>query len=453
MQNLLAASPQSDAARLDDLRGRLKAFELGDDDIAFIRRLWDVVEPHARRMAEESWVAWHRQMPDGAGRAGPDEQWIVSIGIPYLRNRFTGIDQVEWLAAAERTVAEAFAAKLSLTTVLSVTASAAARMLDALTSAETLSLPERSRAGELLLRMRSLECDVYAAIYGGLLRDEARRERETLGVAFREGVAMLVDEATDEGSKLRSEAGISNGAVDGVLSAAAGVAQAADHAASSMQAAAKSAGLLTLTIDSVRREVDRVGQVAEVAVGGANQASRMSATLADHARAIGSVLDLIRDIAGQTKLLALNATIEAARAGDAGRGFSVVAQEVKSLAAQTARATDEIATKISAIQAATAAAVSANSEVGVKIEDVQAFARKILTTVEQQFGTVEAITAAMEQNASTAENVSEQIAAIRIDTQEVATRINEVGGRIDRLENCLDRLQQSASGFAVSVAG
>ena len=80
-------------------------------------------------------------------------------------------------------------------------------------------------------------------------------------------------------------------------------------------------------------------------------------------RRSNSILGLIRDIAGQTNLLALNATIEAARAGDAGRGFAVVAQEVKSLASQTARATDDITAKITAIQQATRQTVEANGSI------------------------------------------------------------------------------------------
>ena len=61
---------------------------------------------------------------------------------------------------------------------------------------------------------------------------------------------------------------------------------------------------------------------------------------------IGEVINLISDIAGQTNLLALNATIEAARAREASKGFAVVASAVKSLANQTAKATEDIASRI-----------------------------------------------------------------------------------------------------------
>ena len=85
--------------------------------------------------------------------------------------------------------------------------------------------------------------------------------------------------------------------------------------------------------------------------------------LGDAATRIGEVVGLIQAIAGQTNLLALNATIEAARAGEAGRGFAVVASEVKSLAGQTAKATEEIAGQVGAIQSAVADAAQAIEQV------------------------------------------------------------------------------------------
>jgi methyl-accepting chemotaxis protein len=230
------------------------------------------------------------------------------------------------------------------------------------------------------------------------------------------------------------------------------VASAANQSALAMREAAQTAAGLIRAIEDARNEVEVAADVATRAGGQAADAVKTSQALSGHVEAIESILGLIRDIAGQTNLLALNATIEAARAGDAGRGFAVVAQEVKSLASQTARATDDINAKITAIQQATRQTVDANGSIQRTIEEVQSSADRIREAMEVQAQTVTMITAAVDETALAADSMSSTIAAIREDTENVAREIDGVTLNFGHVDEQMARFKATTSQFVKTFA-
>jgi methyl-accepting chemotaxis protein len=301
-------------------------------------------------------------------------------------------------------------------------------------------------------RLDVIETDIILAQLSLLEAIEAADQRGRESEQFQRHVADLVRASTDQSKSLTERTRSTAASARGMLGKTSEVAAAAEQSAVAMREAAQTAAGLIRAIEDARAEVEVAAGVATRCGDQASQAVKVSQALSAHVEAIESILSLIRDIAGQTNLLALNATIEAARAGDAGRGFAVVAQEVKSLASQTARATDDITAKITAIQQATKQTVEANGSIQGTVEEVQTSADRIREAMELQAQTVTMITAAVDETALAADSMSSTIAAIRSDTENVAKEIDQVEQGFGRFSDQIATFKSSATEFVSSVA-
>ena len=166
---------------------------------------------------------------------------------------------------------------------------------------------------------------------------------------------------------------------------------------------------------------------------------------------IGEILKTIQKIASQTNLLALNATIEAARAGEAGKGFAVVAGEVKNLANQTAKATEEIASQIQAIQGSTQLAVTAVNEVSKVIIEINQIAAMIASAVEEQGAATKEISRNVQQAAQGTQEVSSNITDVQRGATETGSASSQVLSAAQTLSRDSNRLRSEVSNFLTSV--
>jgi methyl-accepting chemotaxis protein len=301
-------------------------------------------------------------------------------------------------------------------------------------------------------RLTCVETDIILAQVSLLEAIDAADQRGRESEQFERRVGELVRASTDQSKSLTDRTRATAASARGMLGKTSEVAAAAEQSAVAMREAAQTAAGLIRAIEDARTEVETAADVATRAGDQASQAVKVSQALSAHVEAIESILSLIRDIAGQTNLLALNATIEAARAGDAGRGFAVVAQEVKSLASQTARATDDITAKITAIQQATRQTVEANGSIQGTVEEVQSSADRIRQAMELQAQTVTMITAAVDETALAADSMSSTIAAIRSDTENVAQDIDEVEQGFGRFSEQIANFKSTAKAFVSGMA-
>ncbi|MCG2802765.1 MAG: methyl-accepting chemotaxis protein [Cellulomonas sp.] len=225
------------------------------------------------------------------------------------------------------------------------------------------------------------------------------------------------------------------------------VAAAAEQVSRNVQTVSAGAEQMTASIREIAQNASEAAKVARQATTVADETNVTVTKLGVSSAEIGDVVRVITAIAGQTNLLALNATIEAARAGSAGKGFAVVAGEVKDLAQETARATEDIARRVQAIQVDTSGAVLAIGEIATIIATINDYQLTIASAVEEQTATTNEMSRSVAEAATGSSEIAENITGVASGAANASEVLSEMGSSVGDLARMAAELRTRVASF------
>jgi methyl-accepting chemotaxis protein len=326
----------------------------------------------------------------------------------------------------------------------------------------TVDIPARGRGDEIGQMANAVEVFKQNMVEADRLRGEqanaeARSAAEKkaamnkMADEFERSVKGIVQKVSTASGGLQSTAQSMASTADQTQKQSTAVAAASEQASANVQTVASAAEELSSSILEIGRQVSESTRITTQAVRETERTNAQIQGLAEAAQRIGDVVKLISDIAGQTNLLALNATIEAARAGEAGKGFAVVASEVKSLATQTAKATEEISTKIAEMQTATGESVKAVQTIGETIGRINEIATTVAAAVEEQGAATKEIARNVQQASAGTAEVSTNITGVTKAAGETGAAASEVLGAAGELSRDSATLRAEVDAFIGNI--
>jgi methyl-accepting chemotaxis protein len=281
--------------------------------------------------------------------------------------------------------------------------------------------------------------------------EEKRHAFATLADNFEASIRDVVNTVSSAAMEMEQTARSMSGIVEQSRHQTRAVSSASALASENVQTVAAAAEELSSSMTEISRRLAHASEVVGRAASDGRQSNARVQSLADAAQKIGDVVSFINGIAGQTNLLALNATIEAARAGEAGRGFAVVASEVKALATQTAKATEEIGSQVTAVQGETTGAVQGIQSICATIQQVDEISAAIAAAVGQQGTATQEIAQNVQQAAARTGEVSQNIAGVTEGIAATGTAAQEVLGSAVELSRQSQRLRDEVDRFLAHI--
>jgi methyl-accepting chemotaxis protein len=280
---------------------------------------------------------------------------------------------------------------------------------------------------------------------------ERRATMDNIANDFERSVKGIVSSVATAAAGMQTTAQSMTATASDASARAATVGAASDSASNDVGTVAAAAEELSSSVAEISRQVTQSSKIASQAVGDAERTNATVKVLSTGAEKIGEVVKLIHSIAAQTNLLALNATIEAARAGESGRGFAVVASEVKALANQTAKATEEIATQVSAMQSSTSEAVLSIGGITETIAQMSEITTSIAASVQQQGEATREIARNIQSAAAGSSEISAHIGGVTTAAAATGLAASDVLSNARELDNQSSMLRHAVDEFLAKV--
>ncbi len=225
----------------------------------------------------------------------------------------------------------------------------------------------------------------------------------------------------------RTSVGDMRAELEGIRGQTDALAGAAREAADATTGLADRTGTLSTTSAEIDAALSKATHFLDNAGERGVEARALIAALAQAGDEIAGIVDTISAVAAQTSLLALNATIEAARAGEAGLGFAVVAKEVKALSIQTAKAADDVKSRVARLREGAKSSATAIESAAAAIDSVRPAFATVKGVTDAQAETVDVIVGEAARASALVATVSEDAGAVsaatlRLDAEATATQ-------------------------------